>query len=60
MSLSHQEQRLGGGDRRGVAGRMDAKWCGARGRTALRCLESSHIITPISDSPGISLVRKAH
>ena len=63
LSFSHQNWRwrLGGGDRRGAAGRMSAaqEWR-AQGLNHSCRPGLSRVITPILASLGVFLVRKAH
>ena len=61
LSLSHQNWRLGGGDRRGAAGRMSAAQGWRAQRLSHPCRPGlSRVITPILASLGVFLVRKTH
>lgn len=61
LSISHQNRRFGGRDRRDGAGSMGAGWgwCAQEPHTSL-CPGLFRAITPIPASPGVFLVRKAH
>ena len=61
LSLSHQNWRLGSGDRRGAAGRMSAAQGWRAQRLSHPCRPGlSRVITPILASLGVFLVRKTH